>query len=424
MKKSKNKQKKIIIIGQHYWPETFRVTDIAEGLVERGYIVDVLCGIPNYPAGKFFQGYNLFSNRKQTHNGVNIIRVPEIPRGDNSSIRIFLNYFVYIFFALLYLPKLILNRYDRIFVFQLSPVYMAFPGVILSKLTKIPVCIYICDFWPHNLFSIMDIKNERIIKLLTKTSYWHYKNADKLIAVYKGIQTRLVSDVGIDKNKTLYVAQAPEKIYEKNIYDKGLADRFAGNFNIVFAGNINPAQSFDVVTKAAKIVYDKGYHDIHYIIIGEGMTKKWLMDEVKKLGINKNFTFEGLKPVEDVPKYQTIADALIVALSRSPVFEYGIPAKMNSYMPSGKPIIGAIDGEGQKLINNYSGCGICVDSGDYKGMADAIIKLREMKPSDRKKIGARGKAYYKTHFERESNLTRLIEFVFNDKRIIDNEYDD
>lgn len=418
-------KKKILIIGQHYWPETFRVTDLAEGLVERGYEVDVLCGIPNYPAGKYFNGYGLFKNRQQTHNGVNITRVLEIPRGKKiSNPRIMLNFMSYPISALLHIPKLLFRKYDRILCYQLSPVFMMLPSVVLSRLTKTPLYVVVCDFWPHSLFSIINFRNKLIKKMLTKMSYGYYKKADGLMTVYKGIQTRLISEVGIQKEKTLYVPQAPEKIYEKEISDKELEKRFNNTFNIVFAGNINPAQSFDVITQAAKIVYDKGYHQINYIIIGEGMSKKWLMEEVKKLGISSQFTFEGLKPVEDIPKYQTIADALIVALSKSPLFEYGIPAKVNSYMASGKPILGAINGEGKRLINGYSGCGICVDSGDSKGLADSIIKLLKMSAKDRKLMGKKGQDYHFKHFEREKNLTRFIEFVFNNNRIPDEEYED
>ncbi len=417
------KKKRILIVGQHFWPETFRVTDICQGLVERGYEVDVLCGIPNYPAGKFFKGYGFFKQRRQDYKGVTIIRVPEIPRGNNSHFRILINYLSYPFFALLYVPLLMRKKYDRILVYQLSPVLMALPGIVFAKLTKTKLYMYVPDFWPHSFFSIIRVKNKYLVSLLTRMSYWHYRQADGLIGVFKGTQTRFISEVGVDKNKTIYIPQAPEKIYEKDIHDKKLAQRFKGTFNIIFAGNINPAQSFDTIVPAAKIVYSKGYTNLNYIIIGEGMSKKWLMNEVMKQGLESQFTFEGLKPVEEIPKYQTIADAFIVALSKSPLFEYGIPAKVQSYMAAGKPIIGAIDGEGQRLING-SEAGICVDSGDVKNLARAIIQLVEMEPKKRKVMGTKGREYHFKHFEREYNLNRLIEFVFNDKRIADTEYKD
>lgn len=421
---SNSKHKKLLIVGQHYWPETFRISDIAEGFVERGYKVDVLCGTPNYPGGKFFPGYGFFKNKHEIKNGVRVIRVPEIPRGNNSSFRIFINYISFPFFAMFYVLYFLTKKYDRVIAYQLSPIFMSLPAIIISKIKHTPLYFYVCDFWPHSLLSMLNIKNKIIISLITHVSYWHYRRADGAIGVFKGMQERLVSEVGLPKEKTLYIPQAPEKIYEKIIHDKNLDQRFSDGFKIMFAGNINPAQCFDVITKAAKIVKDKGYDDIKYIILGDGMSKKWLVKEVKSLGMSNNFFFEGLQPVANVPKYQTVADALIVALSQSPLFEYGIPAKVYSYMPSGKPIVAAIDGEGGRLINNLANCGICVESGNIEGLAEAIIKLHNMSIKNRNRLGANGKRYYLKHFEREYNLTRLEEFVFNNNRIIDKEYAD
>jgi colanic acid biosynthesis glycosyl transferase WcaI len=414
--------KRLLIVGQHYWPETFRISDIAEGLVERGYQVDVLCGTPNYPSGKFFKGYGFFRNKHETHKGVTIYRVPEIPRGNNTNLRISLNYLSFAFFALFYVPFFLFKRYDRILAYQLSPVFMSLPAIIISKIKRTPLYFYVCDFWPHSLFSIINIQNPTIRKAVTSLSYWHYRRGDGVMGVFKGMQERFVSDVGIQEDKTLYIAQAPEKIYEQIIEDASLSKRFSKTFNVVFAGNINPAQCFDVVTQAAKTVKDQGYNDIRYVIIGEGMSKEWLIKEIKRLGLEDQFVFEGFKPVEEVPKYQAIADCMLVALSKSPLFEYGIPAKVYSYMPSGKPIVGAMDGEGQRLINKLSKCGICVDSGDIQGLAKAIIGLHDMEDAKRRRLGKNGRDYYLKHFEREYNLTRLEEFVFNGKRIPDEEY--
>jgi glycosyltransferase involved in cell wall biosynthesis len=207
------------------------------------------------------------------------------------------------------------------------------------------------------------------------------------------------------------------------MYDKSISERFKGKFNLVFAGNINPAQCFDTILPAVKKLYDTGYHDFNFIVIGEGMSKKWVIEEVERLGLTGLFSFEGLLPVEEIPKYHTVADALVVALSRSPLFEYGVPAKLQSYLAAGKPIIGAMDGEGQRIINE-SGCGICVDSGDIDGLYVSFKKVMDMPKSERTKMGKRGRRYHFKYYERNYNLRRLIDFVFNDKLVPDNEYKD
>ncbi len=405
------RKKKILVVCQHYWPETFRVTDICEGLVENGCEVDVLCGIPNYPAGKFFPGYSYRKNRRQIRRGVNIRRAFEIPRGDNSNFRIAVNFVSFPLASLMHLPGLLRKDYDRIMVYQLSPVFMAFMPIMLAKLKKTKLYIYICDFWPHSLFSIIDVKNKFLRKLITKFSYWHYRKADGLMGVFEGIAERLNTLVGIPKEKIAYIPQVCEKIYEQEIWDDKLMARFCdGRFNIVFAGNINPAQSFDVVTAAARQVKDRGYSGIRYIILGEGMSKQWLMDEAARLDMADDWVFEGLVPVEEVPKYQTLADALLVALSKSELFDYGIPAKVQSYMAAGKPVISAMDGAGKELING-SGCGISVDSGDVSGLAEVIMKMHDMSEAERKAMGSMGKAYHFANFERNANLKKLMDFM-------------
>ena len=80
-----------MVVCQHYWPEGFRINDVVDFFVEKNLEVDVLCGIPNYPEGRFYTGYGYFKKRKQRHDNVNIYRVFEIPRGNNSNFMIFLN---------------------------------------------------------------------------------------------------------------------------------------------------------------------------------------------------------------------------------------------------------------------------------------------------------------------------------------------
>lgn len=308
-------------------------------------------------------------------------------------------------------------------VYGLSPVFMAFPAIVLAKLTRTKLYIYIMDFWPHSLFSIINFKNGFIRSALTRMSYWHYKRADGLLAVYKGIQKRLVSEVGFDKAHTIYIPQAPEKIFEEDVRDTALAKRYAKTFTIVFAGNINPAQSFDTIVGAIKKLHDAGYRDFTFIILGDGMSKGWLVSEIAKLGLQDHFVFTGHVSVAEVAKYHTLADTLVLALTRNPLFEYATPAKIQSYLAAGRPIVGAMDGEGQRIVNE-SGAGICVDSGDTEGMYKAFRKIMDMTKAQRTSMGKRGRAYHFKYYERNTTLNRLIEFVFNDKLIEDTEYSD
>ena len=73
--------KRILLVAQNFYPEFFKSNDIASELVARGYKVDVLTGIPNYPEGVFYKGYGIFRRRMDTYNGAKVYRAYQIPRG-------------------------------------------------------------------------------------------------------------------------------------------------------------------------------------------------------------------------------------------------------------------------------------------------------------------------------------------------------
>ena len=87
----KVKQKHILVISQYFYPEQFRINDMCCEWVKRGYKVTVVTGIPNYPQGKFYDGFGVFKQNKQTYRGIEIIRLPIVPRGNNA-LMLALNY--------------------------------------------------------------------------------------------------------------------------------------------------------------------------------------------------------------------------------------------------------------------------------------------------------------------------------------------
>jgi colanic acid biosynthesis glycosyl transferase WcaI len=411
-------KKRVLVVTQHFWPESFRINDICNFLTEdKNCEVDVLCGIPNYPLGKFFEGYSYFKNKEEIYNNINIKRVLEIPRGNNSTLRIFVNYISFPIFSIFYIPRLLTKKYDKILLYQLSPVIMSFAGIIVGKIKKIETTMYVLDLWPENLFSVLDINNTFLRKLVTKISHWHYKKTDKLIALSEKMKMQLLNITGKDDSQVIILPQACEKLYENDINDKSLQNRFAKGFNIVYAGNISPAQSFETILTAAEILKERETFDINWIIVGDGMSRKWLEKEVEKNGLKDIFYFEGQKPVKDIPRYTTMADALIGCLTKSELLEATIPAKVMSYIAAGKPIVLAMDGEVQDLINNTIACGFVGETENAQILAENIKKLYDLKPVERRNMGIRARRYHFEHFERNLILTKLYDFIFTSGRL-------
>lgn len=384
---------------------------MADYFSEQGYDVDVLCGIPNYPKGKFFEGYSTFKNRKQTHKGINIQRAYEIPRGNNSNLKIFLNYVSFPIASLFHLPHLLTKKYDKIFLYQTSPVLMTISGIILGKIKRTETTMYVLDLWPENLYSVLPIRNKALRGVAKVVSTWHYRHADKLVVLSETMKSVLMSRTHVSESKILVLPQAPEKIYERDIKDKDLETRFGEGFNLVFTGSITPAQSFNTIISAAQKLRSKGINDINWIIVGDGMSRKKVEDEVKAAGLGDIFFFEGQKPVAEVPKYTSIAQGLIGCLVKSDLLEATIPAKVISYIASGKPILLAMDGEVQDLINKTIRCGYVSDAEDVVAFSANIIKLHDLTNKERDEMGYRSKSYYSKHFDRDVLLSKLVSFM-------------
>lgn len=406
--------KRILIVGQHFWPESFRINDIADFLAnEKGCIIDVLCGLPNYPSGKFAEGYGYFKSRRETHNNITIRRVFEIPRGNNSNFRVFLNYISFPIASLFHIPRLLTKKYDKIFIYQLSPVMMSIAGIIVGKIKHTETTMYVLDLWPENLYSVLDIKNPLLRKLAKVTSHWHYRNVDKLIVLSERMRNTLLEIVDIPPDKVTIIPQAAEKLYEQEIHDPELERRFKEGFNLVFTGSITPAQSFDTLIQAAKILTAGGTTDINWIIVGDGMASKQVKAKVRKEGLAEYFFFEGQKPVTNIPAYTAIADGLIGCLVKSDLLEATIPAKVMSYIASGKPLVLAMDGEVQKLINTDIKGGFVGPAGDPNVLADNIMQLYSMDPKERLAMGRRLRDYHSKYLERNLLLNKLYNFIFS-----------
>lgn len=403
--------KNILVVCQHYWPENFRITDLCEGFVDHGYNVDVLCGIPNYPSGIIYENYSYFKNRRQKHNNVRIIRAFEIPRKGNTNFMIFLNYISFLFSSLFYIPKLFFHRYDKILIYQLSPVFMGISGILLGKLKRIETTTYVLDLWPENLYSVLDIKNPFLKDFLFRISTWFYKKTDKLITISPEMAKLLEVRTRKNRQKITSIYQYCEKLYEKKMTNPDLNRRFKNYFTIVFTGNITPAQSPETIIKTAILLKENDYEDkIHFVIVGGGMSIESFKSEIKKKKLNNMFDFEGIKPVESMPEYYNIADALLATLNKSDLLSLTIPAKITSYIAAGKPILASIDGSSKILLEKI-GCGLISKPENYIDLYNNIIKLKNTSILKRKKMGKNALNYHFKHLERNKSIEKILKFM-------------
>jgi colanic acid biosynthesis glycosyl transferase WcaI len=396
---------RILVVTQYYWPENFRINDLTTGLIEKGHQVTVLTGIPNYPEGCFFAGYGFFKRRYQNYKGVNIIRVPLIPRGSGTGFRLMLNYLSFAICGSLLAPLFCQQQFDLIFVFEPSPITVGLPAIVLKKLKSIPIVFWVQDLWPESLSATGAITSNRVLKLVEKLVKFIYRNCD-MILVTSQSYFNPIKKLGVSKNDLRYFPQSVEEVYEPVTVSSAFqkVKNIPDGFRVMFAGNIGTAQSFETIIQAAEKL--KGFHDIHWIIIGDGRMYSWVMAEIKRRKLHNTFHLLGRHALESMPMFFALADTLLVSLKKDPIFSLTIPGKVQSYIACGKPVIASLDGEGRRLIED-SKAGFTSPAEDANALANATLKMYKMTKDQRKIMGENGLEYYKKNFSRDMLICRL-----------------
>jgi len=402
---------RILIVSQYYWPEDFRINDLAIGLVEKGHQVTVLTGKPNYPGGSFFKGYGFFNKTNETCNGIAIKRVPIIPRGRGGAFRLLMNYLSFVVSALLLGPFLCRGKYDVIFVYEPSPVTVGIPARFLGWLKKIPVIFWVQDLWPESLVATGTTSNKYIISAVGKMVKWIYSGC-ALILTQSRTFVESIKEFGISETRIQYYPNSAEKLYEPVTYDQATCKRLGlpEGFIVMFAGNIGVSQDFETILAAAAITREMT--DLHWVIVGDGREFSRVEKEVKKMGLENTFHLMGRHPVESMPIFFSCADVMLVSLKNEPIFAMTIPSKIQSYMACGKPILAALAGEGAHIVEEAE-AGIASGAEDPAALADGVMQLYNMQEEERNQMGQNGLDYYRHHFDRDMLYERLDSWMHN-----------
>ena len=400
---------KVLVVTQYFWPEEFRINDLTLGLHGRGHEVTVYTGKPNYPGGRFFPGYHFFGRATEDYGGVRVVRVPLFPRGSGGKLRLLLNFLSFALFASLLAPLRCRGTFDAILVYEPSPVTVGLPALVLSWLKRAPVLFWAQDLWPETLSATGVVRARWILALVDRLVCFIYRRCD-LVLVQSRAFTPHVQAQGVPAQKIRYYPNTAENLYRPVVVEEQAPERevLPTGFRVIFAGNIGAAQDFDTILAAAEDL--KPERDVHWVIIGEGRLYGWLAQEVARRGLRDTVHLLGRHPVESMPRFFALADALLVTLRNEPVFSLTIPAKIQSYLACARPIVGALDGEGARVIEE-SGAGIAVGAGRAAALAQAVAALHRMPATERESMGRRGRTYFEQEFERGVLIGRLEDWM-------------
>lgn len=393
---------RILVISQYFYPENFKINDLVFSLKERGHDITVLTGKPNYSKTTFFDGYGWNSPGFEFIKDIPVYRANLFSRKNGGALRLFLNYFSFAFLASIKLIK-ISGPFDVIFVYEPSPITVGIPAVFAKRRFKAPVYFWAQDLWPESLVAAGGVKNKSILGFFNTLTKWIYKHSKKVLIQSNGFREYILNQ-GVPNEKILFYPNPTEDFYKPLKGVKEYQEFFQKeNFNIIFAGNIGEAQSFETIIEAISNIKKLA---VQVIVLGDGRYKEKALDLIKEKGLDAHFNFLGSFPPTEMPKFFSHADALLVSLKKDRIFSLTIPAKVQSYLACGKPIIASIDGEGARIVQEAQ-CGVTAAAENALALSKAIKDLIGLDQKTRLEMGKNARAYYDKEFDRELLLERL-----------------
>jgi putative glycosyltransferase len=396
---------RLLIVTSHFYPENFKCNDMAFELARRGHEVTIMAPIPDYPQGRYFEGYGIFKRRREMVNGVDVIRTFVIPRRDGGAIRIALNYLSHTLFSSIRALRLAFSKrkFDAVIVHETSPVLIAIPAVIFKKIRKIPLHFWILDLWPESLEAAGGIKNRKVINFFGNITRWLYRNSDTLLTGSKGYR-KSINRLGKFDDKIIYFPNWVEDVLEHP--RKVTVPDLPEGFNVLIAGNMGDAQDLPHVMEAARRLDGKG---INFILAGGGRKKGWVEDYIDSNRLT-NVHLIGSFPLQAMPSLFAKANVLFMALKDTEVFSLTVPSRLQAYMAAGKPVVAMINGEGADLINEV-GCGWNIPAESPEKLSDLLLELSKTDPSILIEKGEKGKKFCSVHFNFKQCMDNLISVI-------------
>ncbi len=398
---------RILIISQYFYPENFKINDVALTLKKKGYEVEVLTGTPNYPHGNFYNGYKFWKKNDSSFHGINVYRSKLIPRKKGGPLMLSLNYISFVFFGFFKLMT-INQKFDKILTFAPSPITVGILSSIAAIRFKAKSILWVQDLWPESVKVAGGIRNQLILSSLDYLTRLIYKFTDLIIIQSEFFEDYLINQ-RVSKNKIIYIPNYAEDFYKITKPDKTIKQRYGDSFSIVFAGNIGEAQNLDVLVDAAKILIEDNIN-VKFIFIGDGRYKYSLKQYVDKLNLSDSIIFMGYINPSEISEYFATADALFLSLKSAKIFSLTIPSKLQTYMACARPIIASIDGVSAKIIND-SKSGFTCKSGDPKLLAKIIKRMSKLSAHERVKMSKNAYKYYKKNFDKEIVISKLISII-------------
>jgi len=281
------------------------------------------------------------------------------------------------------------------------------PAYIYSKLKGGKIIRIVDDLWPEVLYERKIISNNLLKKILDRFAKFSYSVPTIILPLTEEALNHIHKLYKINKNKIFVIHHGVNTDIFKPIFKKEKNEEFV----VMYSGAIVESYDFDVIINAAKLLKNE---KIKFIIRGKGNILKYIKNEKNRHDLDNLIIEDNIISEEKLIENLNKADVFIVPMKNDKFLNMSLPTKILEFQALSKPIICCSNGApGNHIEKTHSG--IRVDCGDFKKVAEMIIKLKE-EPETKKKYGDEGKRYVDTKisFEKISEqFNRLIHQVID-----------
>jgi glycosyltransferase involved in cell wall biosynthesis len=286
------------------------------------------------------------------------------------------------------------------------PIFQGFTAWLLASIKKKPFLFEIRDLWPAFAIAVGVLRHPLLIKASEWLEKFLYAHADLVVVNSPGFieHTRARGA----KRVELVPNGADTSMFSENLtkHRSFESSDYADKYVVVYAGAHGMSNDLVVVLQAAHQLQSRP--DIRFLLIGDGKEKPALQNLATELTLT-NLEFLPPVPKNKMASTLAVADACIAILKPIPLYATVYPNKVFDYMAAGKPVLLAIEGVIQDVVE-AAGAGLIIPPGDPNALAEGITYMADHE-NEGIEMGIKGREYIKKHFDRPIQAEKFAQLM-------------
>ncbi len=398
---------RLLLIHQYFVDKDdsggLRFNEMTKVWADMGHHITVICGMVHYATGRKADKYKgKFILREKYYKNVDLVRCHVSEAYNTNFIGRLWAYLSFVLSSLwgsLFISR---NKYDIILATS-PPLFVGVTAYIVSIIKRIPFIFEVRDLWPESAIDTGVLSNSTLIKLSYSFEKFIYKKARLICVLTTAFRDKLINNKNIPPDKIIYLPNAADFLLSDEILKSFNRQEFknklglGGKIIITYVGAFGVANHLIQVVETAELLHDV---EVIFLLIGEGMQKNMLKEEVKKRGL-LNIRIMDAVPKIDVLKYILASDFGASILKKVDTFKTVLSNKTFDYMSCKKPIFMLIDGVSRELVEQAD-CGVYSEPENPGEFAESIKKMISLGKDNWTKKGENGYNYARQNFDRIS----------------------